>query len=156
MASETKIIDYSLEYADEFKQINYAWIKKYFKIEQPDIVALENHQEKILDKGGHILFAIHENQLAGTCALIKFSDELYELAKMGVKENYQGLQIGKKLGLAIIEKARVLGAEKIFLESNRSLTPALNLYKRLGFVEVSVNDDKSDYERADIRMELTL
>ena len=157
MLKAVKIIDYAPEYAEEFIKINYAWIEKYFKIEQPDIDALDGHKEKILDKGGHIIFATYENQIAGTCALIKFSDEKYELAKMGVKEEFKGLQIGKKLGHAIIDKARALGGKILFLESNKSLAPALNLYKRLGFHEVPMSGGSvSDYERADIKMEMKL
>jgi len=42
----------------------------------------------------------------------------------------------------------------VWLESNRILTTALNLYIRLGFVEVPITS--TPYARADIRMEIWL
>ena len=74
-------------------------------------------------------------------ALIKLADDTYELAKMGVKEIARGKQIGKKLGLAVINKARKLGGKKIVLESNKKLTPALTLYERLGFRAMNTSND---------------
>lgn len=41
----------------------------------------------------------------------------------------------------------------LILESNRKLKPALHLYKKFGFIEVST-DPNSPYERADIKMVL--
>ena len=55
---------------------------------------------------------------------------------------------------AVIEKARSLGASKIFLESNTRLKPAINLYHKLGFKKVSGH--ASPYERSNIQMELVL
>ncbi|MGI9545227.1 MAG: GNAT family N-acetyltransferase, partial [Cyclobacteriaceae bacterium] len=87
---------------------------------------------------------------------IKQDDYTYELAKMAVDEAYRGKQIGKKLGLIAIERAKKLKAEKIILESNKTLTPALNLYRRLGFVNVCADHLKSLYQRANVTMELNL
>jgi GNAT superfamily N-acetyltransferase len=90
--------------------------------------------------------------VAGVCALIKTADNEFELAKMAVSPNFQGKQIGYKLGLYTIEMAKSFGAKRIWLESNRRLTPALNLYRKLGFKEIPLTF--TPYERADIRMEL--
>ncbi|MDN5203746.1 bifunctional helix-turn-helix transcriptional regulator/GNAT family N-acetyltransferase [Fulvivirgaceae bacterium BMA10] len=153
--NEVEIIDYDQSYARYFKDINYEWIEKYFTIEAIDKEVLENHKTYILDKGGHIFFAKYHNDIVGTCALIKFDDEKYELSKMGVMEGYQGKQIGKKLGLAIIDKAKEKGAKTLFLDSNRKLVPAINLYKRLGFKTIN-NTNESVYQRSNISMELDL
>jgi orotate phosphoribosyltransferase len=66
----------------------------------------------------------------------------------------QGKKIGWKLAQAIIDKARTLGAKKLYLESNTILEPAINLYRKLGFTEVVGR--QSAYERANIKMELIL
>ncbi len=76
------------------------------------------------------------------------------MAKMAVDPDFQGRQIGKKLGEAVVERARTLGGNEIWLESNRRLIPALTLYERLGFVEVPMIE--TPYARADIRMSLKL
>ena len=78
----------------------------------------------------------------------------YELAKMGVHPEFHGQGIGYLLGKAVIEKARSLGATTLYLESNTKLTPALNLYRKLGFQEVQAHE--SPYERSNIQMVLTM
>ncbi len=149
-----EIIDFPSVYKDDFKKLNVAWIQKFFAVEPSDLVQLENPQEHILDKGGWVLLARLDGVIVGTAALIKDSDTFFELVKMAVDEQYQGKQIGKKLALAAIDKARELGATQLFLESNRKLSPALNLYKSVGFQEVKLME--SPYQRADIQMLLQL
>jgi putative acetyltransferase len=146
--------NYKNEYAKDFKRINIEWIEKYFIVEEHDLEQLENPKEYIIDKGGDILFAISGNEVAGVCAVIKTGDHEFELAKMGVSPNFQGQHIGYKLGMQSIETAKRLGAKRIWLESNRKLSTALNLYKKLGFVEIPIT--YTPYARADIRMELLL
>ncbi|ELR70040.1 transcriptional regulator, MarR family [Fulvivirga imtechensis AK7] len=73
---------------------------------------------------------------------------------MAVTPKAQGLQIGKKLGLAILEKARQKGAKVVYLESNRQLLPTLSLYRKLGFEEKEPPFAQSVYSRSDIYMEL--
>lgn len=150
------VIPYSDSYQQEFKELNEAWITKYFKMEKMDYAALDHPKEYILDKGGYIAVAILDNQAVGVCALIPSQKEGYdfELAKMGVSEHLQGMGIGKFLGQHIIEKAKELGAKKLYLESNRVLGPALSLYQKLGFKEMI--GATSPYERSDIQMELHL
>jgi ribosomal protein S18 acetylase RimI-like enzyme len=78
---------------------------------------------------------------------------VYEFTKMAVNENYQGKQIGKKLALAAIEEAKARKADKIILYSNTKLTTAIQLYFKLGFVEVPVD---GPYKRSNIKMEMDL
>ena len=110
----------------------------------------------ILDKGGEILFAIDQaGKPVGTCALIRYNAELGELAKMGVDKTSQSRGAGKLLGEAIIRLAEAKGLSSLFLETNSVLTPAINLYKRLGFKQKE-SPHTSDYQRADVYMELDL
>ncbi|WP_153796320.1 GNAT family N-acetyltransferase [Foetidibacter luteolus] len=141
-------------YAEDFKRLNLEWIEQYFVVEEHDLEQLSNPQEYIIDKGGEILFALCNNEVAGVCALIKTGANEYELAKMGVYPKYQGMQVGYRLGLYAIETAKRLMATRLWLESNRILKPALHLYEKLGFKEIPVTD--TPYARADIRMELLL
>lgn len=153
---EIEIISYDSAYAHHFKALNYEWIEKYFKVEEPDRQALENHQTYILDKGGQILFAKLGDEIVGTCALLKESDDCFELVKMAVSPAYQGRQIGKKLCFQAIEEARKLGAKKLVLESNTKLNPAIEMYKKVGFYKVEMLDHPSPYERSNIKMQLDL
>ncbi|MCB0727560.1 MAG: bifunctional helix-turn-helix transcriptional regulator/GNAT family N-acetyltransferase [Ignavibacteriae bacterium] len=149
------IIDYKPVYKKQFRDLNYEWLNKHFTIETKDKEILENPEKEILNKGGYILFAEYDNKITGTVAIIKHSDKEFELAKMAVTESARGKQIGKKLAVEAIARVKSLNADKLFLETNSTLVPALNLYTSLGFNEVEMKE-RSDYKRATLRMELNL
>ncbi|QKG56618.1 MarR family transcriptional regulator [Hymenobacter sp. BRD128] len=147
----------NFEPADQpaFRQLNVEWISHYFTLEPADLKALDQPEAYILKPGGSILLAELNGTVVGTCALIRMSDGGYELAKMAVAPAAQGQQIGYLLGQAAIERARALGASRVYLESNSALTPALNLYRKLGFQPLA-QAVPSPYARADVQMELLL
>ena len=101
--NEVSIVTYTPELALYFKQLNIAWIEKYFKVEEHDLEQLDNPEHYIIDNGGEILFAEYDCKIVGTCALVKTGEGEYELAKMAVAEDLRGKQIGKKLGVAAVE-----------------------------------------------------
>jgi GNAT superfamily N-acetyltransferase len=135
-----------------FKQINYEWINKYFKVEKGDLDSLENPEKYFLATGGAVILARRGEEYLGTSALKPMGNDAYELCKMGVSELARGLGIGGLIGEAAIQKARELGAKRVYLETNSSLTPALTLYAKLGFVRIE--NFTSPYERADVAMEI--
>lgn len=148
------IVDLQPNHVTAFKELNYEWISKYFEVEESDRKMLEDPYQFIIDKGGAIFIALLDQEPVGTCALIKKSDEEYELAKMAVSPKAQGKQIGYKLGLAIIERARSLSAKSVYLETNSNLKPALALYKKLGFADSCGH--QSPYSRCNVEMEMVL
>lgn len=154
--SSIRVVTYEAKYKNAFKSLNERWISAHFKMEAADYKALDNPEENIIDKGGHILFALYHDEPVAACALIKMQDPDYdyELAKMAVSPSMQGKHIGWILAQAVIDKAKSLGARNIFLESNTILEPAINLYRKLGFKEVSGRT--SPYQRANIRMAIDL
>ncbi len=152
--SSYKIIRYKDEHQSAFAALNYAWIEKFFEVEEEDKKALNNPRKKILGPGGSILLVAKGDEIVGTCALIKADDETYELAKMAVDPSHQGHGLGYKLGVAILEEAKNLGAKKVFLESNSKLGPALHLYRKLGFKDSQSKD--TPYERCNVQMEMLL
>lgn len=153
-AKPVEIIPYSAPYRDAFRTLNQAWINRYFRLEAADNKALDDPEGYIINKGGYIFMAIYDDRPVGACALIKISEEEYELAKMAVDDSVQGKGIGYLLGQACLDKARALGATKVMLLSNTILKPAIHLYGKLGFIEVPL--PATEYERADIKMEVML
>lgn len=147
------IVAYEPKYAQAFAELNYEWLEKYFVVEPYDRQVLDAPEEHIMAPGGEILLALVNGRAIGTVALIKRADREYEVSKMAVTEQYKGLRIGQKLMYACIDFARKMGSTRIWLDSNRKLTPALNLYKKVGFKEIPV-PAVTHYERGNIRMEL--
>ena len=151
---EAKIITYQPEYKSDFIRLNKAWLEEFFYVETHDLETFNNIENDIIEKEGEIFFCLVNNEIAGTVAMIKTDEKTYELAKMAVDKKFQGMKLSNLLMEASIEFAKQHNAQKIFLVSNRILKPALNLYSKYNFVEVPM--DETDYDRADIQMELTL
>lgn len=151
-----RIVQYESIYSEVFKRLNEDWITTYFEMEEADHKALDNPEEYILKNGGYIFIALYKNEPVGTCALLKMDNDDYdfELAKMAVNSKVRGLNIGYLLGQEAIRKAKNLGANKIYLESNTLLTPAIKLYSKLGFIKVPGHS--TPYKRCNIQMELSL
>lgn len=153
--ANVEIVDFSDEWAEDFATLNYEWIEKYFSVEKHDREILDDPQTNVIDPGGHIFMAIVSGLAAGTVALIPSGDGVLELTKMAVAPEFQGMGIANYLMQSCIAHAEANGTQLIFLESHRSLQPALALYRKFGFVEVPT-DPNSEYARADIRMELAI
>jgi ribosomal protein S18 acetylase RimI-like enzyme/rhodanese-related sulfurtransferase len=156
ISNQIKIIDYTSDYAKVFANLNKEWISKYFEMEDADYKALDHADEYIISKGGHIFVCLVDDEPLGVCAMIKLDHPKYdfELAKMAVSPKAQGKKLGWHLAQAVINKAKSLDAKYLFLESNTILVPAINLYRKLGFVEIIGGN--SPYKRSNIQMELAL
>ena len=151
---EITIVEFTRELAINFTRLNKAWLEKYFVVELIDEEMLSNPEKYIIDNGGFIYFAKADEEIAGTFALIKVSEHIYELSKMAVDESFQGKRIGNKMLEFCLEESKKLNAQKIILYSNTKLESAIHLYKKFGFKEVAI--DKSGYERANIKMEINI
>ena len=149
-----KIIPFEPQYSNHFYELNVEWLEKYFYVEAYDKKVLSNPKQWIIDTGGYIFFAKYHDEIVGTVALIN-QEKIFELSKMAVSPKYQGFKIGLKIMNHCIDFAKKQQWKDIVLYSHRSLVPALNLYKKVGFVEVPLEKD-SHYERSDIKMQLEL
>lgn len=150
-----KIVPFNKDYKSAFEFLNRAWIEEYFSIEEEDLKTLQNPESYILEDGGEVFFAILDGEVVGTAAMIQTDKGIYELAKMAVARQFQGLGIGKKLLRRCIDFSKEREATEIFLITNDSLKPALSLYLSFGFVLNDQNDDNR-YERGNTKMNLLI
>lgn len=154
MDTAIDIIDYSDEYAEDFKTLNLEWLEKYNLLESHDQEVIDDPRGTILKTGGAIYLARAGDEIVGSAGLAKTGPAEFELAKMAVTEAWRGKGISRLLIEKCLEKAKALGAEKIMLFSNHQLTTAIGLYEKYGFKHVAVVD--SPFETADVKMELDL
>lgn len=152
---EIEILEFSDEFAAAFAELNYEWIEKYFSVERHDREILDDPRGAVIEPGGQIFMAVVGGEPAGTVAMIPAAEGVFELTKMAVAPRFQGRGLGDKLIEQSLEFARDQKAASVFLESHRSLQPALAMYRKHGFVEVPT-DPNSEYARADIRMVIEL
>lgn len=151
LENTVEIIPFTTALTEPIKTLNIEWLKKYFNVEPKDEVVLSNPQGEIIDKGGMIFYAKYNDEIIGTVSLIKIDDTTFELSKMAVTDGVQDLGTGKKLMVHCMDIAEQKGIKKLILYSNRKLLPAIHLYEKFGFVEISL--EGGVYERADIKME---
>ena len=141
------------QHAPEFRRLNLEWIERLFKVEPPDLKVLDDPIGTIIRPGGMVWVALEGDTVVGTAAMIRVTDERYELAKMAVTPTRQGRGIGGLLGLACTTWATERGARVVFLETNSRLDGAIRLYERLGFRHAPW-PHPSDYARGDVYMEM--
>ncbi|MFX0033142.1 MAG: GNAT family N-acetyltransferase [Candidatus Hodarchaeota archaeon] len=85
---------------------------------------------------GSILLAYFNNHLAGCIALRKYNKSICEIKRLYVKQDFQGLKIGRKLTQKVIDKARIIGYKSIRLDTLPTMKKAIKLYLSLGFSEI--------------------
>jgi len=155
--AQIRIVDYRPAYKKHFAALNYQWLEEDFAIEDIDRRMLEDPNGIILKRGGAILFARHDEEIVGTCALMPREDGNVELVKMAVTPSFRGRGIGRLLTLQAIDRAKALGARRLVLATSPRLLVANVLYKSLGFLVTKEGPaEEAEFERPSISMELTL
>jgi putative acetyltransferase len=142
--------------ANSFRDLNEAWISKFFRLEEQDSLQLAQ-PENILRAGGQIIMAVAGEDRIGCCALVFIKPGVFEVAKMAVSESYQGRGVGRKLLEYTIAQAKALGADTLELVTNSKLANAIHLYESFGFRHLPPDRvEPSPYARANVFMELHL
>lgn len=151
-----RVVPYRPDHAQAWRTLNEAWIiEGGFVIEAKDRLVLDDPEGKVLEPGGHIfMIEAADGDCVGCCAIQKMADGGFEVAKMTVVPQARGAGLSKLLMQACEDKARDLGATRLYLETNSSLAPALRLYERFGFRYLPVRE--TPYARADVFMEKPL
>jgi GNAT superfamily N-acetyltransferase len=140
--------------AEAFFELNREWIQRHFWLEPADLEVLWHPQSAIIDPGGRILMAVRNGACVGCCALIAIGPGEYELAKMAVAPAERRHGIGRRLMAAAIALAERIGATRLYLETNHTLTGAIALYESMGFRHLPPERvTPSHYARADVFME---
>jgi GNAT superfamily N-acetyltransferase len=132
-AAAIEIVDFRPRLARYFRDLNYAWLERYFEVEPYDRIVLNDPQSQVIRLGGCVLFARMEGRIVGTCALLKHTEKKFELAKMAVDPSCQGRGVGRRLVEAAIQRAKSMGAEQLVLATSRALDAANRLYLSCGF-----------------------
>jgi GNAT superfamily N-acetyltransferase len=140
-----------------FRELNEAWIAPIFGMEPKDYEVLSDPDTHILKKGGHIFIGLDGDRAVGCCALVPMEAGCFELSKMAVLESRRGAGFGRALIAYAIEQARVIGATRLYLESNTQLANAVHLYEAAGFRHLPAERvRRSPYARSNVFMEMTL
>jgi ribosomal protein S18 acetylase RimI-like enzyme len=147
-----KIINYNNKYAQNFYNLNIEWLKTFFYVEPYDEDVLSKPDIYIIDKGGYIFFAMKEDKVVGTVALMPTEEAgILELTKMAVLPEERGQKIGQQLLQHCIDYGKTQKLQGLLLYSSTKLDNAIYLYRKYGFKELELETD-SPYNRSDIKM----
>ena len=125
------VVPYRKEFSSAFEQLN-------------------DPASEVLAAGGQIFFVVEENQVQGTCAVLRHKGEDFEIAKMAGPPSARGRGYGDRLMEAAVQFATRAGGKRIIIVSNTALEPAIRLYQKHGFLRVPLTPDER-YQRANIR-----
>lgn len=153
--TELEFLRFQREFAPDFKRINLEWIQELFEVEASDVEILEDPKRVIVDSGGEVFFARHgELGVVGCAALVPKAPGVFELTKMGVSKLARGSKVGEQLLLHVLEAARQLPIQRLFLLTNKQCEAAIHLYLKHGFVHDSevMETYGHAYNRCDVAM----
>ncbi len=134
MAEGLRILPFSDERAQDFHDINAAWIEAMFTLEPTDREVLEHPRERIVAPGGDILFiATADGAVVGAGALQRTAPGQFELTKMGIRETARGLKAGEFLLRALIARAEELEAQRLYLPTENAPPRSISTKRRGSF-----------------------
>jgi len=98
--------------------------------------------DELRPPAGLFLVATLRGDPVGCGALKLHGREPAELKRMWVGESVRGFGIGRRLLIELERRAAAAGATVLRLETNASLTEAIDLYRSAGYVEVEAFNDE--------------
>jgi putative acetyltransferase len=121
---------------EAIKQLVFGVLREYGLEPDPDgtDADLADIEANYAKRGG--LFELLEDEngkLLGTVGLYPINAETVELRKMYFAPELRGRGCGKTTLERMIKRARELGFQKMYLETNSVLKEAIGLYQKFGF-----------------------
>lgn len=115
------------------------WATERIRVELGIVIPAEaDHPASVLDEvlesGGRLYVAEVDGEAVGVGGLKLLSTTAGEIKRMFVRPTARGLGVGRTVVQQLVDDARALGCETIFLESASFMHSAHALYRRVGFV----------------------
>jgi putative acetyltransferase len=99
---------------------------------------LKNLPGKYAALSGRLFLGYVGEKVAGCIALRKFEDEICEMKRLFVRQEFRGSGLGKTLIENLINEARAIGYRKMRLDTLPAKMPkAVELYRFYGFREIA-------------------
>jgi DNA-binding MarR family transcriptional regulator/ribosomal protein S18 acetylase RimI-like enzyme len=105
-------------------------------------LSISAYAHELTPPAGLLLVARMRDEPVG-CGALKFHENaIGELKRMWVAPQVRGLGLGRRLLLALEHEAREAGMTILHLETNHTLTEAIELYRHSGYREVEAFNDE--------------
>jgi ribosomal protein S18 acetylase RimI-like enzyme len=96
---------------------------------------LDDIQQHYIVPGHVFVVACMGRELVGTGALVLHGEGISQLVRISTRKDCRRRGIGLAISTYLVNIARQRGGRRILVETNASWQAAIDLYKRLGFVE---------------------
>ena len=106
-------------------------------VESADLERSRAFARKNLEVGNPHVVALDDTRVVGWCDITRNELEGFRHCGrlgMGVLKEYRGQGIGERLMRTALDRARLIGLERVELDVYASNGPAIKLYEKLGFV----------------------
>ena len=90
---------------------------------------------------GALMLVLDGEAVAACGALRDLGDDIAELKRLYVRPGYRGSGLGRRVTQVLMDRARELEYRLLRLDTLRTLTAALSLYRSLGFEETEPYND---------------
>jgi len=125
------------------REMEEADLDEVYKIERESFTepwSKASFHEAISDDKNHYMVAVIDGIIVGYCGYYGVMDEGY-IYNVAVSKDYRRRGIGFTMLNELIRHAQEKGIVSLTLEVRKSNHPAINLYKKLGFVEAGIRKD---------------
>jgi putative acetyltransferase len=120
--------------------------------EEHELHDVDNYQQAYVENQGLFLVVLDDEKLIGTGAIKKLDEDIAELKRLWLLEEYHGQKIGYQVISQLLDFARTHGYKKVRLQTSQKQERAVRFYTRLGFYEIPSYRESMD----DISMEMRL
>ena len=115
------------------------WATEQIRVELGIVIPAEDDHpadvlDEVLESGGRLYVAVVVGEAVGVGGLKLLSDAVGEIKRMFVRPTVRGLGVGRAIVQQLIDDARAMGCEMIYLESASFMHSAHALYSSVGFV----------------------
>lgn len=101
-----------------------------------------------LDTMDYVVLVCDGERAVGCAALRRYSDTEIEVKRVFLQEAYRGRNIGGTLIENLVEKAKMLGFQRMILETGLFLEASVRLYRRFGFERIRNYGDYQNMEES--------
>ena len=97
---------------------------------------LANFPKKYSPPEGEFIIAKNNNKVIGIVGIKNLENNICEMKRLFVKDEYKNKGIGKELVGEIIEEAKIRNYKKIMMDTLNTMEKALKIYYKYGFYEI--------------------